>query len=205
MTRLRGLYAITAPELTPGEELLTACAQALAGGARLLQYRDKQASPVLRLARARQLRELTHAHNALLLINDDPALALACQADGVHLGQGDTPLSEAREMLGAEAIIGITCHASLALAEQAMAAGADYVAFGRFFHSHTKPGAPAATLELLQQARSAIALPRVAIGGVNADNAPALINAGADMLAVVHALFGAQDIHAAARQLAELF
>lgn len=205
MTRLRGLYAITAPELTPGEELLAACAQALAGGARLLQYRDKQASAALRLARAQQLRELTHAHNALFLINDDPALALACQADGVHLGQGDTPLSEAREMLGAEAIIGITCHASLALAEQAMAAGADYVAFGRFFHSHTKPGAPAATLEMLQQARSAIALPRVAIGGVNADNAPALINAGADMLAVVHALFGAQDIHAAARQLAELF
>lgn len=205
MTRLRGLYAITAPELTPGAALLTACAEALAGGARLLQYRDKQASPSTRLARARQLRELTRAHNALFLINDDPALALACEADGVHLGQGDMSLSDARQVLGTEAIIGITCHASLALAEQALTEGADYVAFGRFFHSHTKPGAPAANLDLLHQARSTIALPRVAIGGVNADNAPALIDAGADMLAVVHALFSAQDIRATARQLAELF
>ena len=204
MISLRGLYAITDPHLLPSDRLLPACADALAGGARMLQYRDKPADPATRLQRARALRTLTRDHGALLIINDDPQLAADCNADGVHIGQSDGAITRARALLGASAVIGVTCHASLELAREAQADGADYVAFGRFFPSHTKPHAPPADLSVLRAAR-ALALPRVAIGGVNADNAPALIDAGADILAVIHALFGASDIRATARQLAELF
>ncbi|AJD46946.1 thiamine-phosphate diphosphorylase [Alcanivorax sp. S71-1-4] len=205
MTPQRGLYAITDPHLLPGDRLLPACAEALAGGARLLQYRDKPADAATRLTRARALRALTRDHGALLIINDDPQLAADCGADGVHIGQGDGGIARARALLGADAIVGVTCHASLDMARQAQADGADYVAFGRFFPSRTKPQAPPADLAVLRAARAALTLPRVAIGGVNADNAPALIDAGADILAVIHALFGTTDIRAAARQLAELF
>lgn len=204
MTALRGLYAITDPHLLPGDRLLPACADVLAGGARMLQYRDKPADVTTRLQRARALRALTREHDALLIINDDPQLAADCGADGVHIGQSDGGIARARALLGPDAVIGVTCHASLDLARQAQADGADYVAFGRFFPSQTKPHAPHADISVLHAAR-ALALPRVAIGGVNADNAPALIDAGADILAVIHALFGAADIRAAARQLAELF
>lgn len=204
MNSLRGLYAITDPHLLPGDRLLPACADALAGGARMLQYRDKPADTATRHQRARALRALTRDHGALLIINDDPQLAADCGADGVHIGQSDGGIARARALLGAGAVIGVTCHASLDLARQAQADGADYVAFGRFFPSQTKPHAPQADISVLHAAR-ALALPRVAIGGVNADNAPALIDAGADILAVIHALFGAADIRAAARQLAELF
>lgn len=204
MTSLRGLYAITDPHLLPGDRLLPACADALAGGARMLQYRDKPADAATRRQRAHALRTLTHEHGALLIINDDPQLAADCGADGVHVGQSDGGIAGARALLGPGAVIGVTCHASLDLARQAQADGADYVAFGRFFPSQTKPHAPHADISVLRAAR-ALALPRVAIGGVNADNAPALIDAGADILAVIHALFGAADIRAAARQLAELF
>lgn len=133
MPPLRGLYAITDDTLL-ADRLLAAVADALAGGCRLIQYRSKHTNTHQRLVEAQRLVELCHAHNAYLVINDDTALAKAVTADGVHLGQNDMPLTEARRILGKRAIIGITCHNSLALAQTAQQAGANYVAFGRFFH-----------------------------------------------------------------------
>ena len=189
---LSGLYAITDSALLADGRLLPYVEAALAGGASLIQYRDKSADPVRRLEEASQLKTLCDQYQARLLINDD--LALATQlAVGVHLGRDDGSLREARQQLGPDALVGATCHASLEYAEQAVAAGASYVAFGRFFQSVTKPGTPAATLDLLQEAHQRFAIPIVAIGGVTADNARQLYSAGADLLAVVHGLFGADS------------
>ncbi|MES2819392.1 MAG: thiamine phosphate synthase [Pseudomonadota bacterium] len=202
-TRLRGLYAITDSRLLADGKLLPYVEAALQGGVRLLQYRDKSADEARRLREAQALGELCERHGATLIINDDAELA-ARLGVGLHLGQSDGSLAAGRALLKPRAVIGATCHAQLALAEQAVAEGASYVAFGRFFDSNTKPGAPAASLELLQQARARFSLPIVAIGGVTLDKAPALIGAGADLLAVVHGLFGAES-PAEVRQRAEAF
>ena len=202
MADVRGLYAITDPQLIPAERLEQACAAALRGGARLLQYRDKPASSAERQQRASRLAALCRDHGALFLINDDPELAAEVGADGVHLGQSDGAVARARALLGPDAIIGVTCHGSLELARAAAAAGADYVAFGRFHASRTKPGAVAADPSILT---APLPLPRVAIGGITPDNAPALIAAGADAVAVIHSLFSAPDIEAQARRFARLF
>lgn len=192
MKPLRGLYAITDSQLLADGRLLPYVEAALKGGAKLLQYRDKSDDAARRLRQAEALRELCLRHGAQLIINDDLELA-ARLGVGLHLGQGDGSLSAARALLGRNAIIGATCHAQLELAEQARQEGASYVAFGRFFNSQTKPGAPAASLELLEQARARVRLPIVAIGGVTLDNAPALIARGASMVAVIHALFAAEN------------
>lgn len=205
MDELRGLYAITDPGLTPGQTLIDASAAALRGGAKILQYRDKNATDEERLYRATRLRQLCHEHRALFIINDDPRLAAACGADGVHLGQQDGGIALARDLLGARAIIGISCHGDLALAHQAQQQGASYVALGRFFASRTKPQAPPASLDTLIAARHELRLPVVAIGGIRPDNAGQLIDAGADAVAVIHGLFASKDIEARARQLSALF
>lgn len=189
---LRGLYAITDSTLLADGRLLSYAEAALRGGARLLQYRDKSGNATIRLREADALRELCERHGATLIINDDAELA-ARLGVGLHLGQEDGSLAAARALLGGRTIIGATCHASPELAEQARREGASYVAFGRFFNSSTKPGAPAATLEMLEQARQRIDLPIVAIGGVTLDNAPRLIACGASLIAVVHALFAAES------------
>ena len=189
--KLRGLYAITDSELLKGK-LLPYVEAALKGGATLLQYRDKSTDEARRLREAEALRELCNRYGAALIINDDAELA-ARLGVGLHLGQTDGSLSVARALLGRKAIIGGTCHAQLELAEAAAREGASYVAFGRFFNSNTKPGAPAASLELLAAAKAKVNLPIVAIGGVTLDNAPALIAHGASMVAVVHGLFGADS------------
>jgi len=205
---LHGLYAITDPVLTPDERLLPAAEAALRGGARLLQYRDKTASPAQREYRAAQLRQLCHQYRALFIVNDDPALAARVNADGVHIGQSDGGIKAARDQLGDSRIIGVTCHGDLALAGQAAEAGADYLAMGRFFTSQTKPQAPPASLAVLRQACQQFHQPVVAIGGVNPDNAPQLIDAGAMSVAVIHALFRHSDtasIEAAARRFSACF
>lgn len=207
MNNLRGLYAITDSTLLADGRLLPYAEAALRGGARLLQYRDKSDNAATRLREADALRELCERHGATLLINDDAELA-ARLGVGLHLGQEDGSLSAARALLGRRTIIGATCHASIELAEQARREGASYVAFGRFFNSSTKPGAPAATLEMLQQARQHIALPIVAIGGVTLDNTPQLIACGASLVAVVHALFAADsanEVERRARAFSALF
>ncbi|MGY8829888.1 MAG: thiamine phosphate synthase [Pseudomonadales bacterium] len=204
--KLRGLYAITDSELLKGK-LLPYVEAALKGGATLLQYRDKSSDEARRLREAEALRELCNRYGAALIINDDAELA-ARLGVGLHLGQGDGSLSVARALLGRKAIIGGTCHAQLELAEAAAKEGASYVAFGRFFNSTTKPGAPAADAELLTAAKAKINLPIIAIGGVTLDNAPELIAHGASMVAVVHGLFGADsaaEVERRARAFSALF
>ena len=189
--KLRGLYAITDSQLLAGK-WVPYIEAALDGGLTLLQYRDKSSDEARRLREAEALRDMCARYNAHLIINDDAELA-ARLGVGVHLGQTDGPLTPARALLGRQAIIGSTCHSQIELGEQAAKEGASYVAFGRFFNSSTKPGAPTATLDVLDEARARIKLPICAIGGITLDNAAPLIDHGADLLAVVHGLFGAES------------
>lgn len=202
--RIAGLYAITDTSLLAGR-LLPAVARALAGGARILQYRDKTDDHLRRREEAVALRDLCHRYGARLLINDDVALAAEVGADGVHLGQGDLALAAARAQLGAEAIIGITCHDRLDLAEAALHGGADYLAFGAMYASGSKPAARPCPLPLLTEARARFRLPLVAIGGITPDNAAHVIRAGADAVAVIASLWQADDIAARARQFIQEF
>ncbi len=178
--------------------------QALQGGMRILQYRDKSQDGEKRLQQCLQLRKMTQKANCLLIINDDTELALQCDADGVHLGKQDGSINQARQLLGKQAIIGVSCYNKIELAQQASSEGADYIAFGRFFQSRTKPEAVQANPDLLQQAKP-LGLPIVAIGGISQDNAPGLIHAGADMIAVIDAVFGQGDIKTTTQQFTELF
>ena len=196
--KLRGLYAITDSQLLAGR-FLSHVEAALEGGVCLLQYRDKSDDAARRLREAEGLLKLCERYGTQLLINDDAELA-ARLGVGVHLGQTDGPLTPARALLGRQAIIGSTCHASLELAAQAASEGASYVAFGRFFNSVTKPGAPAANIELLEQARAQVKLPIAVIGGITLDNAAPLVAHGADLLAVIHGLFGADDAREVTRR-----
>ncbi|AFO50755.1 MULTISPECIES: thiamine phosphate synthase [Pseudomonas] len=204
--KLRGLYAITDSQLLAGR-FLSHVEAALEGGVCLLQYRDKSDDAARRLREAEGLMKLCERYGTQLLINDDAELA-ARLGVGVHLGQTDGPLTPARALLGRQAIIGSTCHASLELAAQAASEGASYVAFGRFFNSVTKPGAPAANVGLLEQARPQVKLPIAVIGGITLDNAAPLVAHGADLLAVIHGLFGAdsaQEVTRRARAFNALF
>ncbi|MDR0278368.1 MAG: thiamine phosphate synthase [Paucimonas sp.] len=204
--KLRGLYAITDSQLLAGR-FLPYVEAALDGGVTLLQYRDKSENQAQRLREAEALLHLCERYKTRLIINDDAELA-ARLGVGVHLGQTDGPLTPARTLLGKDAIIGSTCHARLDLAEQAAAEGASYVAFGRFFNSVTKPGAPAADLALLGEAKARVKLPITVIGGVTLDNAAPLVEHGADLLAVIHGLFGAdsaQEVTRRARAFNALF
>lgn len=199
------LYAITDSQLLPGEKLFTAVDAALKGGCRFVQYRDKSANAEKRFVEATKLLALCNQHHANLIINDDVQLAHRINAHGVHLGQGDGDVKAARKLLGDAAIIGVTCHDSLMLAEQANADGASYIAFGRFFSSHTKPDARPAPLSLLTQARAKFPNTMIAaIGGITAENAKNVLTAGADLIAVCHSLFAADDITAQTQKFIEL-
>lgn len=199
---MKGLYVITDPALTP--DLTAAVGQALAGGVQWVQYRNKPADAVTRFRECKALVALCHAQGAKLIVNDDMVLAKSTGADGVHLGQHDGDVKSARGFLGPDAIIGVTCHGELALAEKAQAEGASYVAFGRFFPSLTKPDAPPAAIGVLTAAKQ-LGLPVLAIGGITPDNGRQLLDAGADLLAVIHAVFGQPDITAACRRFQSLF
>lgn len=201
LERRRGLYAITNG---PRDDLLDVCASALAGGARLLQYRDKTGDSSRRLAEAGALLGLCRTHGVPLIVNDDVLLAQTIGADGVHLGEDDSDLAEARERLGADAIIGVSCYDSLDRTAELARRGASYLAFGAFFPSPTKPAARRATAALLQAARG-LGRPLVAIGGITPDNASSLIEAGADFVAAITGVFGAADVQSAAARYASLF
>lgn len=203
--KLRGLYVLTDDRLTPEEQLVPAVAAAIAGGATMVQYREKSGDTEKRLWEARDLSSLCRSLQVPLIINDDIALAAEVQAAGVHLGKDDTGLAEARALLGSGALIGISCYNDLDRAIRAAAAGADYVAFGSFYPSTIKPAAVPADIGLLHEARARLQVPIVAIGGINADNGQPLIRAGADMLAVISAVFAQPDIQAAARRFADFF
>jgi thiamine-phosphate pyrophosphorylase len=203
--RLHGLYAIT-PDYRHGIDRLRRDVEAaLTGGARVIQYRDKSDDSARRRTEALALRELCAAHRVPFIVNDDVELAVAVAADGVHVGRDDGELATARRRLGNQRLVGVSCYNDFDLARQAAAGGADYVAFGSFFASPTKPHAVAATPALLHQARDELGIPVVAIGGISPENGAALVRHGADMLAVISAVFGADDITAAARAFAPCF
>ena len=201
---IAGLYAITR-ETDDTAQLLAAVAAALRGGAKTVQYRDKSGDVARQHEQASELLHLCHRHEVPLIINDSLRLADLVGADGVHLGCDDGSVREARIILGHDRIVGVSCYQSLPLALAAQDAGADYVAFGRFFVSATKPNAAQAELSLLHQAAHQIHRPIVAIGGVTLDNAERLIMAGADAVAVVGGLFDSDDIEDTAQQFADLF
>lgn len=205
--RFTGVYAITDEKLIPDNKLLDVCEHALRGGVHILQYRSKSAAKSLaqRREEAAALTELCTRYGAYLLVNDDIDLCQAANAHGVHLGQQDGSVAQARRRLGFGAIIGVTCHNKDELVLKAEQEGADYAALGRFFASQTKPEAAAASLEDLRRIRSITHIPLVAIGGVTADNGAALLDAGADMLAVIHYLFSGNDVSTRAEALSSLF
>lgn len=206
MKKLRGLYAITSEAICADTAILLNSVEAvLKGGAVLIQYRDKKSDATAKYDKAQRLIGLCRRHRVPLIINDDTALAAAIGADGVHLGRSDGDIADARRALGANAIIGATCGNSLERAQTAVAQDASYVGFGRFFESRTKPAAPPAELGLLARARPQLRVPICAIGGLTPDNAQAVIAAGADLVAAVGGVFGAEDIEAAARAYTKLF
>jgi thiamine-phosphate pyrophosphorylase len=194
-TRLKGLYLITPDDGDTAR--LVRRVEAVLAPAALLQYRNKSADAALRRAQVAALQPVCRRAGVPLVVNDDWRLAHELGADGAHLGAEDGDLRAARGGLGDIALLGASCHDDLRRAEAAAAAGASYVAFGAFFPSPTKPNARRASLQLLRDA-AAIGLPRVAIGGITPDNAPTLIDAGADMIAVISGVFDAPDPAAAA-------
>jgi thiamine-phosphate pyrophosphorylase len=201
---INGLYALT-PDMADTSALVEMTRRALEGGVNLVQYRNKAAGNELRREQAHALARLCRAFQVPLVINDHLDLAIEASADGVHLGREDTLLTEARRRLGHDKIIGISCYDQLERAVEAEHHGADYVAFGAFFASITKPGATHAALDLMNRAKQELRVPVVAIGGITSGNAAGLIRRGADAVAVSNALFYSADIRAAAENFTLLF
>ncbi len=204
MYQLTGLYAITS-QPQDSTQLFDQVGKALAGGARVIQYRDKSSDQIRLIQESRTLLSLCHEYQVPLIVNDDIELASHIQADGIHLGQQDANLSDARNRLGRHCIIGISCYNDFSLARQAAANDADYIAFGAFFASGTKPAALTAGTDLLRRAKYALNIPVVAIGGITPHNAAPLLDAGADMLAVIQGLFAQADIQSTAETFSRLF
>lgn len=203
--RLRGLYAITPDEAdtTRLEQSVRTLFAAAASECAALQYRNKPAGEATRLEQAGRLAALARANRVPFIVNDDVRLAIAVAADGVHLGRDDGDIGAARAALRGK-LLGVSCYDSIAAARSAVAAGADYIAFGSVFPSATKPGAVRAPLHLFEQAK-ALGVSLVAIGGITPQNAAEVLRAGADALAVISALFDAPDLAARAREFARLF
>jgi len=189
------VYAITDPDLLPGEKLYRAVEHAIMGGCRWIQYRNKTDLNSNGVMQARILKSICDAQNATLVINDSLELALGVGATALHLGQGDGDVANARRQLGDSAIIGVTCHDSLALAEKAVNDGASYIAFGRFFLSQTKPNARPAPISLIAEARKRFPnIPIAVIGGIDLHNVSPLVAEGANLIAVCNSLFAAPNI-----------
>lgn len=202
---IAGLYAIADTHYLDDTRLIDAVTQAITGGARIIQYRDKKHAAVERTRQTSELARLCRQQGTLFIVNDDVMLANETQADGVHLGREDASLTHARELLGPRAIIGMSCYNELARAQAAEKQGADYIAFGRFFPSRTKPQAVPAGPDLLREAKRKLHIPVVAIGGITPENGASLIAAGASALAVIEGVFGQADVRAAAERYARLF
>ena len=201
--RVAGLYAVT-PDLANTDDLGARVAAALAGGAAAIQYRNKSLDAAQQRVQAQALARVQAIRGGLFIVNDDAKLAVDVGADGVHIGKDDARIADARAIVGPDRLVGVSCYNDLALAEYAVANGADYVAFGSFFPSSVKPDARRAEVDLLGPARS-LGVPVVAIGGITAANAPVLVRAGASAVAVITAVFDAPDVEAAARAIANAF
>lgn len=206
-TELRGLYAVTPDE--PSLARLAALVEAVvAHGGRLVQYRNKQGGPLAHRVQAAELLRICRSHGARLIVNDDVELAITIGADGVHVGRDDLggrDLGAVRSVLGPERLLGVSCYDDLARVDAARAAGADYIGIGSMFPSTTKPGARPASFEVLSEARRRFGGPVAAIGGITLANAPRVIAAGADMVAVIGDLFGVDDIGQRAQEFQKLF
>ncbi len=202
---LKGLYAITDTEHLSSEIMLTKTEEILRAGTKLLQYRNKQADQNTRLTEAKQLVDLCKQFSVPLIINDDITLAIKINADGVHLGKSDSSIADARERLGNNAIIGCSCYNDLDRANNAVNEGADYIAFGAFFPSPTKPDAVHATPELIIKTKQEYDITVVAIGGITPENGQSLIDAGADMLAVISGLYASNPPFNTATKYVNLF
>lgn len=200
----RGIYAITDFTSLKDAEVFARTELLLRAGISILQYRDKSATAKAKINRARELRSLCRQFNTPFIVNDDIELARDTGADGIHLGQNDTDIQTAREFLG-PIIIGCSCYNSLHLAQEAQAAGADYVAFGAFHNTSSKKNTVKAEPEILERASHEIMLPLVAIGGITPENGKVLVDKGAAMLAVISALYGANDTNATIKKFNLLF
>lgn len=203
--QLRGLYVITDKHLIPKDRFVETVEQAIIGGAQVVQYRDKSDDLACRLDQLQGLNELCQKYQVPLIVNDDYTLLKFIPAQGIHLGKEDAQVTQVRESLGDQILIGVSCYNQFSLAQRALHEGANYVAFGSFFRSSTKPHAVTAGIELLQQAKRQLSCPVVAIGGITPENGAQLIAAGADCLAVIHGVFGQPDVAEAARHYAQLF
>ena len=214
---IKGIYGITDPNLIADRDLYDTVSQAIDGGLSILQYRNKIAESSVLQQQAETLKTLCDANQVVFLINDNLSLAKEIGADGVHIGKHDGAIEEARLLLGEQAIIGVSCYNQLENAQRAEQAGANYIAYGRFFGSQTKPEALQAQPNLILQSKTKISgarpetsarpitLPIVAIGGITASNADSLLAAGADALAVIHGIFGQKDVYAATKALDLLY
>lgn len=201
---VRGLYAVT-PDRSATEALVAEVRAAIEGGVRIVQYRNKMAAPSLRLEQARALSALCAQRGVALIVNDHADIAREVGAAGVHWGREEGGAAQGRAAAGPGTLLGISCYDDFERARSAERGGADYVAFGSFFPSRVKPGAVRAPVSLLEEAKRELRVPVVAIGGITLENAPRLVAAGADALAVISALFDAPDITAAARKFSALF
>lgn len=201
---ISGLYAIT-PDLENTNDLLNKVQQALEGRVQLIQYRNKLANEILRRKQAKLLLQLCREYGIPLIINDHLDLAIEIDADGLHVGQDDISVTQARNQFGQDKIIGASCYNNLDLAVQAEKEGADYVAFGAFFSSLTKPNTISVTMDLVDQAKKRISLPIVAIGGIKLANARTVIQGGCAAVAVCNDLFHTENIKATAIQYSQLF
>lgn len=193
MKTLHGLYAITDEKLMPVSDFNAMAEAALSSGVKIIQYRDKSNDTTKRLNQASALRTLCDTYNAILIINDDIDLAISANADGIHIGQDDLSIEQARQHLGQNKIIGVSCYDQTSLAEAAIANGADYIAFGSFFGSRIKPNAPKAKIHLISAIKNSHATPVCCIGGITLENCNKLLAEKADMLAVISELFISRD------------
>jgi len=207
--KLKGIYAIS-PDIDVNDEkarrrFLERSEALLDAGLAMFQFRNKSADSFQKDRLLKQTRKLCRQYQCLFIVNDDVDLARRCHADGIHVGQRDSEVAKVRQQMGDDAIIGVSCHGNLVLAETAIHDGADYIAFGRFFPSKSKPDAPPADIRVLQQAKNRFDVPIVAIGGINEDNANYVIQAGADLVAMIDGLFSSKDLSTTINKLQALF
>jgi len=208
-SKLKGIYAVS-PDIDVNDaqarrRFLERSELLLDAGLAMFQFRNKSPDSFQKDSLLKECRQLCSKYHCLFIVNDDLDLARRCQADGIHLGQGDGSVANVRKAMGAEVIIGVSCHGNLVLAEAAVHEGADYIAFGRFFPSKSKPDAPPADIRVLQQAKNRFDVPIVAIGGITEENAEYVIHAGADIVAMIDGLYSSKDLTATINKLQALF
>lgn len=201
---LKGLYGITDTKLTPYDKVLYLVELALKGGMKILQLRDKDSKTEELVDIAKKLKELCHRYNAYFIIDDRLELAKLCDADGLHIGEDDVSLKEAKKALG-EKIIGVSCYGFINRAIEAQNLGASYVAFGSFFPSPTKPSSKLVSMDILREAKKRLTIPICAIGGIDEKNCKSLIDSGSDMIAVISNLWNSNDVYKKAVEFSKFF